>query len=200
MPTNVLANRVKVGTATTGTGTVTLGAASNNSFCTFAEAGVSNGQVVTYEIEEGLDFEIGRGTYTAAGTTLSRDTVLLSKIGGTAGTSKMSLGGTATVRIIASAEDFGKQGTASLDFGAFPGKRSTSLAITGQSAIQAGSIVEAWIRPAATADHTADEHLRSPPLILVGNIVAGTGFTIYARSPVPDGLYYGVWNVGWRWE
>jgi hypothetical protein len=101
----LLANRVKVNTATTGTGTVTLGAASSNAFCTFAEAGIANGNVVSYLIEEGTDFEIGRGTYTSAGTTLSRDTVLLSKIGGTAGTSKMNLGGVAVVSITAPKED-----------------------------------------------------------------------------------------------
>jgi hypothetical protein len=35
--------------------------------------------------------EIGRGTYSSVGPTLSRDTVLLSKIGGTVGTSKINL-------------------------------------------------------------------------------------------------------------
>ena len=49
-------------------------------------------------------------------------------------------------------------GTATLDFGAFPGKTDTSLAITGQSGIVSGSFVEAWVRPQATGDHTADEH------------------------------------------
>lgn len=98
-------NRVKVNTATTGTGTATLGAASSNAFCTFAEAGVANADVVPYVIEEGNDFEIGIGTYTSSGTTLSRDTVVLSKIGGTQGTSKMNLAGGATVRITARKED-----------------------------------------------------------------------------------------------
>lgn len=101
----VLANRAAVATATTGTGTVTLGAALSNAFCTFAEAGVANGASVTYMLTEGSNFEIGRGTYTTTGTTLSRDTVLLSKISGTAGTAKMTLAGAAEVRIIAAAED-----------------------------------------------------------------------------------------------
>lgn len=70
-------------------------------------------------------------------------------------------------------------GTATLDFGAFPGTSDTSVAVTGQTGIVAGSIVQAWIRPAATADHTADEHMAETLKVFAGNIVAGTGFTIY---------------------
>lgn len=101
-----LFNRAAVTTATTGTGTVTLGAAISAAFLTFAEAGVANGDVVTYLITEGTNFELGRGTYTSSGTTLSRTTVLNSKIGGTSGTTKMTLAGAAEVRIAAAAEDF----------------------------------------------------------------------------------------------
>ncbi len=100
-----LFNRAKVNTATTGTGTVTLGAAVSTAFCTFAEAGVANGNVVAYVIEDSNDFEIGIGTYTSSGTTLSRDTVRLSKIGGTAGTSKINLSGSAVVYLSPAKED-----------------------------------------------------------------------------------------------
>src|SRR3990172_4105049 len=91
-------------TTTTGTGTLTLCSAVTK-YATFAESGAQNGDVVSYCIEEGDDFEVGRGTYTAAGTTLSRDSVLLSKIGGASGNAKMSLTGTAHVFITALAED-----------------------------------------------------------------------------------------------
>lgn len=101
-----LANRVKVSTATAGTGTITLGAAVSNAYCTFAEGGITDGQTVRYEIESGTDFEIGTGVYTAAGTTLTRASVTISKIGGTAGTSKINLSGSATVSIVAVKEDF----------------------------------------------------------------------------------------------
>ena len=66
-----------------------------------------------------------------------------------------------------------------MDFGVFPGVSDASVAVTGQAAIVAGSLVEAWIRPEATADHSADEHMLETLKVFAANIVAGTGFTIY---------------------
>lgn len=97
-------NRAKMTTSTTGTGTITLGSAVTG-YATLAEAGAVNAATYTYCIEDGNDFEIGTGTYTSSGTTLSRDTVTLSKISGTAGTSKISLSGSATVFITIKAAD-----------------------------------------------------------------------------------------------
>jgi len=73
----------------------------------------------------------------------------------------------------------GAQGTATLDFGAFPGKSDASVDVTGQAGIVSGSLVETWIRPTATADHSADEHMVETLKVIAGNIVSGTGFTIY---------------------
>jgi hypothetical protein len=72
----------------------------------------------------------------------------------------------------------GAQGTATLDFGTFPGKSDASIAVTGQAGIVSGSLVEAWIRPVDTADHSADEHMLETLKVFAHNIIAGTGFTI----------------------
>jgi hypothetical protein len=72
----------------------------------------------------------------------------------------------------------GAQGTATVDFGAFPGASDASVVVTGQAGIVSGSLVEAWLRPVATADHTADEHMVETLKVFAHSIVAATGFTI----------------------
>lgn len=108
-------------------------------------------------------------------------------------------------------------GTAEVDFGA-AGGADASLAITGQAGILAGSIVWAWLIAAATADHTADEHLVETLEVRTGSIIAGTGFTItlvnssqLVETPVgamPDNRgggagriprIMGKWKVAWAW-
>lgn len=104
-----LFNRAKMTTATTGTGTVTLGSASIG-FQTFASAGVADADVVQYVIEEGGNFEIGTGTYTATGTTLTRSPTESSN-GGAA----ITLTGGATVSVTAIDADFNRLQHAGVD-------------------------------------------------------------------------------------
>jgi len=73
-------------------------------------------------------------------------------------------------------------GTATVDFGAFPGKSDASVVVTGQTAILTTSEVIVRIRPEATADHSSDEHWVETIEVFAAEIVAGTGFTIYARN------------------
>jgi hypothetical protein len=79
----VLADRVKETTTTTGTGTVTLLGASTG-YQSFAAVGNANTTYYTIAGQSGSEWEVGIGTYTASGTTLSRDTILASSNGGTA--------------------------------------------------------------------------------------------------------------------
>ncbi len=95
----VLKNRAKMSTSTTGAGTITLGSALSG-YQSFAAAGVGNGDQVRYTIQDGVNWELGLGTYTASGTTLSR-TPSESSGGGSA----ISLSGNAEVFITAAAED-----------------------------------------------------------------------------------------------
>lgn len=91
-------------------------------------------------------------------------------------------------------------GSASLNFGAFPGSSHTTVAVTGQAAILAASLVEAWLLPAATVDHSTDEHVVESLRVMASDIVAGTGFTIHGvNSGQGDAMLYGVFNVGWVW-
>lgn len=76
----------------------------------------------------------------------------------------------------------GAQGQTTVNFGAFPGSSDTTATVTGQAGILASSLVEAWIRPEATADHSADEHVFETIRVVAGNVVPGTGFTIYALN------------------
>lgn len=79
----VLADRVRDTTATTGTGTVTLANAPPVGFQSFSAIGNGNTTYYTIAGQGTSEWEVGIGTYTASGTTLSRDTVLSSSAGGT---------------------------------------------------------------------------------------------------------------------
>jgi len=94
-----LYNIVKVYTSTTGTGTISLGAAVS-SFITFATAGVVNGSTVSYAIEDGSNREVGTGTYTSGAETLTRSVVT-----STNSNNLISLSGNAVVFITGLAAD-----------------------------------------------------------------------------------------------
>ena len=124
----VLVNRAKVATASTGTGSpITLGAAESG-YQTFADAGVSNGDVLRYVIEDGTAWEIGSGAYTSSGPTLSR-TLSESSTG-----SLLNLTGSAVVFVAATAADL-----AALQLYAENPSSHTAPSATGSNAVAVGN-------------------------------------------------------------
>jgi len=77
----VLKDRVQETTTTTGTGTLTLGGAVTG-YQSFTAIGNGNTTYYTIYGSGSTEWEVGIGTYTASGTTLSRDTVLASSNSG----------------------------------------------------------------------------------------------------------------------
>ena len=115
---NILANIARVASATTGTGTLTLGSAITG-FNTFAGAGVTDGQTVTYAIEDYdgtgavIAREVGAGVFNTAGPTLTRATVYSSTNAG----SRINCSGSQQVFITVSKEDIASIGGGSLSDG-----------------------------------------------------------------------------------
>ena len=96
----VVKDRIKETTNTTGTGTLTLNGAADG-FQSFSAVG--DGNTTYYAIVSTNDWEVGIGTYTSSGTTLSRDTVLESSNGG----SLLNITGTSDVFVTYPAEKSG---------------------------------------------------------------------------------------------
>jgi len=117
-------------------------------------------------------------------------------------------------------------GTTTVDFGAFPGSNFAFNFIL-EPAILAGSIVQAWLYPVATADHSDDEHLTERIRVMPGPIVPGVAFYVNAYfdgesepTPAPTKVagpgtginqprpnnggkhtsVYGLWTVAWSWQ
>lgn len=99
-------DRVAVSSSTTGTGTLTLGAAYGILYQTPAGASVPSGSVVRYVIVDGsIGWEAGYGTYTSSGTTLTR-----TPQEGTNGTSPLSLDGSEVVYLTPLSYDLNQLG------------------------------------------------------------------------------------------
>lgn len=130
-----LVNRAKVRTATTGTGTLTLGSVVDG-FQSFSAAGVSNGNSVSYVIEDGSNWEVGTGTYTTASNTLTRVITESSN-----SDSALNLSGNAVVFVSATAADV--QSNVEITGGTLNGVvigGSSAAAITGTTLTATGDL------------------------------------------------------------
>lgn len=117
------------------------------------------GIIAALQITESLHYGRGAGWYVM-------NSIGARKVVGSDGAPGINGGGT----ILGS-------GTSILDFGA--GSSHASLVVTGQSLVVAGSLVYVWVKPEATATHTADEHMVETLKVHASDVVAGVGFTIH---------------------
>jgi hypothetical protein len=180
-----LVNRARMTTVSIGTGTLTLGVAVDG-FQSFVAAGVLDGDMVRYVIEEGSAWEIGTGTYASSGLTLTRN-VSESSAGG----NLISLTGSAIVSLVLTAADLA--GKADAGDPRFVDAREWSASTVTQAEAEAGTATtrRAWsaqrIRHAilswwnGTADKTKLDGIAAGAQVNVGTNLGITG-TGNARS------------------
>lgn len=89
-------------------------------------------------------------------------------------------------------------GSIEIDFGSAPGSTYAEAVVTGETAISLTSSAEAFMMAEASSDHVLGSQIAAAGLITLtcGEIVAGTGFTIYAVS---DQKLNGKFKVRWIW-
>lgn len=171
----VVKDRVKQQTTTTGTGTLTL-SGSYTGFDTFSQIG--DGNTTYYVITDDVtgDWEVGLGTYTAAGTTLSRDTILASSNAGAAidlaaGTKVVFCGYPAEKSVyLDDSGNLGISGTVSAT--AFTGATVTATSNIHTPSISATSILASTV--------SATTRIHTPEL----SATAITGATVTATSNI----------------
>jgi hypothetical protein len=171
-------NSVRVLTSTTGQGTMTLGAAYSSKFLTEVQAGAVDATPYRYRIDDGNDFEIGYGTYTLSGRTLTR-AVEVSCIGGTEGTTKLTLSGAAQVRFIVSAADYATFLRAADIGGSVQGYDANTAKLNVKQAFTKSQRPT----PVALTHNTAWDGDVAQDLTVAVN---GSNFTIANPSPVPS--------------
>lgn len=191
-----LVDRVKVTTATVGTGSVDTGSAVDG-FKGFAQSGLSNGASVRYVIEDGDAYEIGTGTYNSLTGKMSRS-LIESSTG-----SLLSLSGNAIVYLSVSAGDIQyaadmDQGVATTDSpsfagGSFYGNVTVTGTVDGRDVSVDGAKLDG-IEAGATADQTASEILTAiktvdgPSSGLNADLLDGQHGSYYYAASNPDGF------------
>jgi hypothetical protein len=103
-----------------------------------------------------------------------------------------------TITIEASGGGGGGFGSGVLSFGGLPGGGVATLVVTGQSGILANSRIRAWVQ-GSTADFNEYEHQLILPGRIglgIGDVVAATGFTVYAETEL---RLAGAVAVKWEW-
>ena len=160
MTASILFDRIKVATATVGTGNVVVGAA-QSTFRDFVGGGVAEGNQISYLIEDNLGWEIGTGIYTASTGSFTRNV-----LNSSSANAAISLSGSAVVSLTALSTDL-----ATLD------NPQTLTSKTLTSATVTGSTINSTTIGATTPSTGAFTTLAA------SGAVSGAGFNAYLASP-----------------
>jgi len=184
----VVADRVQETTTTTGTGTITLAGAVSG-FQSFATIG--NANTTYYCVTSGTAWEVGIGTYTSAGTTLARTTILASSAAGAA----ITLAGTSNVFCVYPAAQAVYEDASGIVSGYPISGGSINSTPIGATTASTGAFTT--LSASSTVSGTGfSTYLASPPAIggtaaaagafttlSASSTVSGTGFSTYLASP-----------------
>jgi hypothetical protein len=90
-------------------------------------------------------------------------------------------------------------GTATIDFGAWPGTNEASVAVTGQTGIGALSYTAAFPMAEASGAHTLSDSIYAAlwMSLTASAATAGVGFTVYVRT---EYTLTGTFVVRWVWS
>jgi len=88
-----------------------------------------------------------------------------------------------------------------VDFGAFPGSLSASVTVPAVMK-DANALVDAYVVPHATADHSADEHAVDGPVVSAQSDGAGNLIiSAYPNTnviPTDSMMPWGKWSIAWN--
>lgn len=145
---------------TPGVGDITLNAAVDGGR-SFADAGVFDGETVTYGVIDGANREVRRGIYTAAGALLSRGVLLASTSGGT-----ISLTSAARVFLTAGGDEL-------------------QFAIAESNSAYFGTGIDGDVVVSSSITLTRDMHYRNLEMAAGGQITTN-GFEIFVSDTLTD--------------
>lgn len=191
-----LFNLARMSSTTTGTGsTIALDGGAVTGCLTFAQSGVSNGDVIDYAIKDGNNSEIGTATYSSTGPQLTGRTVTNS----TNSNAAINLSGAAEVFISPRAQtlndaaliktgtlDPARWGTGTADATTFARGDSTFSPPVGSM------VAKAWVRYNASGTIAASFNVSSVSR-------SGTGaYTVNFATAFADSNYAWVWGFNAR--
>jgi hypothetical protein len=183
---------VQFATPTTGTGTLTVGAALTGKR-TPLQAAVADGTEVSYSILDGLAYEYGRGVVGGSGTTLTRG-----PLGSSSSNAAIALSGTAKVAFVLLAEDLADLSSPVLTFNTLADFRALPRIPPGVTEVRIRNMAGPWPAiPGQTATPLSFKPAATSSGLYGEVIVAGKLFTpVYSVDPVNAGEFGAVGDAG----